>query len=103
VTHLTVSPHDSGAGGIRRRGPITAPRHRSHEHTVAGRRVHGQRSQPGTHRAAIDRQEALVNCLYLENPALTRPEFIEMLATRVGLSERAPAHPVANGRFGTLQ
>ena len=30
-----------------------------------------------------------VRCVYLNNPALTRPEFVEMLAQRFGLSTRA--------------
>jgi general secretion pathway protein A len=40
-------------------------------------------------RAALERQASSVTCVYLHNPALTRPEFIEMLATRFGLGEAA--------------
>jgi len=39
--------------------------------------------------AAIARQSAHVHCVHLHNPALTRDEFVEMLASRFGLSERA--------------
>jgi type II secretory pathway predicted ATPase ExeA len=39
--------------------------------------------------AAIARQASRVHCVHLHNPALTREEFIEMLAARFGLSERA--------------
>src|SRR6187397_558648 len=39
--------------------------------------------------AAIARQNAHVHCVHLHNPALTRDEFVEMLASRFGLSERA--------------
>jgi general secretion pathway protein A len=38
---------------------------------------------------AIERQPGRVHCVYLHNPTLTRPEFVEMLAVRFGLSERA--------------
>jgi len=39
--------------------------------------------------AAIARQTSRVHCVHLHNPALTRDEFIEMLAARFGLSDRA--------------
>jgi general secretion pathway protein A len=37
-------------------------------------------------RAAIGRQTSHVHCIHLHNPALTRDEFVEMLAVRFGLS-----------------
>jgi general secretion pathway protein A len=40
-------------------------------------------------RAAIERQPARVHTVHLHNPALTREEFIEILAARFGLSDRA--------------
>jgi general secretion pathway protein A len=40
-------------------------------------------------RTAIERQPAPVHCVHLCNPALTRVEFVEMLAARFDLSERA--------------
>lgn len=40
-------------------------------------------------RAALERQPERVHCVQLQNPALSRTEFIEMLATRFGLSSRA--------------
>jgi general secretion pathway protein A len=40
-------------------------------------------------RAALERQGEQVHCVHLSNPALTREEFVEMLAVRFGLSERA--------------
>lgn len=40
-------------------------------------------------RAAIARQTSRVHCVHLHNPALTRDEFVEMLAVRFGLSDRA--------------
>lgn len=40
-------------------------------------------------RAAIDRQPARVHCVYIYNPALTREEFVEMLASHFELSDRA--------------
>jgi general secretion pathway protein A len=40
-------------------------------------------------RAALERQQAHVHCVHLNNPALTRPEFVEMLATRFELSASA--------------
>ncbi len=40
-------------------------------------------------RAAIERQPNRVHCVHLNNPALTRAEFVEMLATRFELSRAA--------------
>jgi len=40
-------------------------------------------------RAAVARQTARVHCVHLHNPALTRNEFVEMLAARFGLSDDA--------------
>jgi len=40
-------------------------------------------------RTAIERQPERVHCVHLQNPALHRTEFVEMLATRFGLSARA--------------
>ena len=40
-------------------------------------------------RTALARQSDQVHCVYLNNPALTRSEFVEMLATRFELSEEA--------------
>jgi general secretion pathway protein A len=40
-------------------------------------------------RAALQRQPAQVHCVHLQNPALTRPEFVEMLAIRFELSPAA--------------
>jgi general secretion pathway protein A len=40
-------------------------------------------------RAAIERLPAPVHCVYLHNPALTRPEFIELLAAQFSLSPKA--------------
>src|SRR5579871_1322838 len=40
-------------------------------------------------RTAIDRQPVVVHCVYLHNPTLSRSEFVEMLAARFELSERA--------------
>jgi general secretion pathway protein A len=40
-------------------------------------------------RAAIERQPARAYCIHLHNPALTRPEFIEMLAAQFDLSQQA--------------
>src|SRR5688500_16061748 len=45
-------------------------------------------------RTAIARQPAHVQSVYLSNPALTRAEFIELLAARFGLSAHA-AHSKA--------
>jgi general secretion pathway protein A len=40
-------------------------------------------------RAAVAQQTSHVHCVHLHNPALTRNEFVEMLAARFGLSEEA--------------
>jgi len=40
-------------------------------------------------RTAIERQPDRVHCVHLQNPALDRAEFVEMLATLFGLSQRA--------------
>ena len=40
-------------------------------------------------RTALERQPERVHCVQLQNPALSRTEFVEMLATRFGLSTRA--------------
>jgi general secretion pathway protein A len=40
-------------------------------------------------RAAVARQPANVHCVHLHNPALTRAEFVEILATRFGLGRQA--------------
>lgn len=40
-------------------------------------------------RAALERQPSRTHAVHLHNPALTRAEFIEMLAERFGLSDRA--------------
>jgi general secretion pathway protein A len=40
-------------------------------------------------RTAIERQPDRVHCVHLQNPALDRTEFVEMLATRFVLSPRA--------------
>jgi general secretion pathway protein A len=40
-------------------------------------------------RAAISRQPERTHCVYLPNPALSRVEFMEMLAAQFSLSERA--------------
>ena len=42
-------------------------------------------------RTALERQPEQVHCVQLQNPALSRVEFVEMLATRFGLSRRAAA------------
>ena len=42
-------------------------------------------------RAAITRQPDRVHCVHLNNPALTRSEFVEMLAEVFGLSDKARA------------
>src|SRR5438093_13494128 len=38
-------------------------------------------------RAAIEKCGARVHCVHLNNPALTRADFVEMLAARFGLSQ----------------
>jgi type II secretory pathway predicted ATPase ExeA len=40
-------------------------------------------------RAAIEKQPARVHCVHLHNPALTRLEFVEMLAAQFSLSDNA--------------
>ena len=40
-------------------------------------------------RAALQRQSERVHCVHLQNPALSRAEFVEMLATQFRLSSRA--------------
>jgi general secretion pathway protein A len=40
-------------------------------------------------RAAINKQSSRTHCVHLHNPALTRKEFVQMLAARFGLSPRA--------------
>lgn len=40
-------------------------------------------------RSAVERQPVLVHCVHLNNPTLTRDEFVEMLATKFGLTDRA--------------
>lgn len=40
-------------------------------------------------RTAISRQPERVHCVHLSNPALTRNEFVEMLAERFSLSQKA--------------
>lgn len=40
-------------------------------------------------RTAIERQPEHVHCVYLHNPALTRAEFVEILAAQFGLSAAA--------------
>ena len=42
-------------------------------------------------RAALEAQPATVHCVHINNPALTRNEFVELLAVRFGLSDRAAA------------
>lgn len=40
-------------------------------------------------RAAIERQSMHVHCVHINNPTLSRMEFVEMLAAKFNLSERA--------------
>jgi len=40
-------------------------------------------------RTALERQPERVHCIQIQNPALTRAEFVELLATRFNLSPRA--------------
>src|SRR6187401_1732496 len=42
-------------------------------------------------RTALERQPERVHCVYLQNPALTRAEFVEMLARRFELGAEAAA------------
>jgi general secretion pathway protein A len=46
-------------------------------------------------RAALERQTQQVHSVYLHNPALTRAEFVETLATRFGLSAAAQTSKAA--------
>lgn len=46
-------------------------------------------------RTALERQPSRVHCVHLQNPALTREEFVEMLAHRFQLSDRARASKTA--------
>lgn len=46
-------------------------------------------------RAALQRQPERVHCVHLQNPALNRTEFVEMLATRFELSPRAATSKTA--------
>lgn len=46
-------------------------------------------------RAAVERQPARVHCVHLHNPALTRSEFVEMLASKFGLSDDAGSSKTA--------
>ena len=41
-------------------------------------------------RSAIARQPARSHCVHLHNPALTRGEFVQMLAAQFSLSEQRP-------------
>jgi len=42
-------------------------------------------------RTAIEQQGSSVHCVHIHNPALTRPEFVEMLAHKFDLSDEARA------------
>ena len=42
-------------------------------------------------KTAIERQHSSVHCVHVHNPALTRAEFVEALAWKFGLTERAAA------------
>ena len=46
-------------------------------------------------RAALERQPERAHCVHLQNPALNRAEFVEMLATRFGLTHHATASKAA--------
>lgn len=46
-------------------------------------------------RAALERQADRAHCVHLQNPALNRDEFVEMLATRFELSHRATTSKTA--------
>jgi len=46
-------------------------------------------------RAALDRQPERVHFIYLQNPVLSRAEFLELLARRFGLSKDAQASKTA--------
>jgi general secretion pathway protein A len=42
-------------------------------------------------RAAIERQQSPTHCVHIQNPALTRVEFVQMLAAQFALSDHARA------------
>lgn len=46
-------------------------------------------------RTAIERQSARVHCVHLTNPTLTRAEFVEILASKFGLSAQAAVSKAA--------
>jgi general secretion pathway protein A len=46
-------------------------------------------------RAALERQPERAHCVHLQNPALNRTEFVEMLAARFGLSRHATTSKAA--------
>src|SRR5678815_2119990 len=46
-------------------------------------------------RAAVEQATSRVHCVHLHNPALTRNEFVEMLAARFELSHEARASKAA--------
>lgn len=46
-------------------------------------------------RTALEQQPARVHCVHVQNPALARDEFIEMLAVRFKLTDRARASKTA--------
>ena len=46
-------------------------------------------------RAAVQKQSERTRCVHLTNPALTRSEFVEVLAMQFGLSDRARASKAA--------
>jgi len=46
-------------------------------------------------RAALERQPERAHCVHLQNPALNRAEFVEMLATRFGLTHHATGSKAA--------
>ena len=46
-------------------------------------------------RTAIERQTATVHCVHISNPALSRDEFVELLAMRFELTDRARASKAA--------
>jgi general secretion pathway protein A len=46
-------------------------------------------------RAAVQKQSERTHCIHITNPALTRSEFVELLAMQFGLSDRARASKAA--------
>src|SRR5687767_2943498 len=46
-------------------------------------------------RTALEKQTAKTHCVYLHNPALTRDEFVEMIANQFGLSSTAQTSKTA--------